>query len=168
MFNQTPTSISCFQSLYFLRNLFLCPVFFKQILYCERNIHISCDIFISGMTVHDFKGIPSLQEVECSGKTLSSGVVFTSITLFRKTDDGILVTLLFADGSCKTYTEFTSCTIVNDRKSSIVRTLISDWSEGDAMSIGCNVTGLSGRHGITPRLFSWSLTARRGRELYGS
>ena len=112
------------------------------------------------MTVRDFLGFPSLQEVECSGGTLKAEMDLLSLTLFRIPDNAILAIVNPLKNTCKTFSEFASCDIrAGDTRSSVVRTLVAHLEEGQTALLGCNVTGfLETGH---PRVFSWSLTVYR-------
>ena len=113
------------------------------------------------MEVRDFQGFPSLQEVECSGRTLRTQVDFLSITLFRLSDGRTLAKLKTGDNTCKTFVEYASCTLASgDRRNSVVRTLVSDFPSGRSVSIGCNITGVvdSGH----AHIFSWIIHAEKG------
>ena len=117
------------------------------------------------MTARDFLGFPSLQEVECSGKTLKTEVTYLSLTLYSVSDNSILAKLNTGDGTCKTFAELASCELVEsgDRRNSVVKTLVSDLGNGEKRSIGCNVTGVvdSGH----PKVFSWIIYAKNSRKL---
>ena len=116
-----------------------------------------------GMTVRDFLGFPSLQEVECSGGSLKTKVNYLSLTLFKMSDKSVIATLISSKNTCKTFLEFSSCTIdSSDSRKSMVRTLVADLEEGGSTALGCNVTTvLESGH---PRVFSWSLLVRRRSE----
>ena len=113
-----------------------------------------------GMTVRDFMGFPSLQEVECSGGSLRTKVNYMSLTLFKISDNSLIATLISSKNTCKTFIEFSSCEIdSSDSRKSVVRTLVADLEEGGSTRLGCNVTSvLESGH---PRVFSWSLVVRR-------
>ena len=114
------------------------------------------------MTVRDFLGFPSLQEVECSGGSLKAEVDLLSLTLFTIADSSILAIVNPLKNTCKTYSEFSSCHIrAGDTRSSVVRTLVADLKEGESTVIGCNVTSfLDTGH---PQVYSWSLPVFRKR-----
>ena len=115
------------------------------------------------MTVRDFQGISSLQEAECSGRTLGENVNYLSLTLFRKSDNVELATYLSTDNTCETYQEYSSCTISpSDIRKSVVKTLVSDLKEGGSVILGCNVTSVSGRK--HPNTYSWIQIVRRQTE----
>ena len=103
----------------------------------------------------NYRGISSLKEIECTGSTLPSEVTFLSLTLFKsksqKPRSGIepnlqtntLASLLTSENTCHTYGQFSSCVIQNDdRRNSVVNTLVSDLKEGEMITIGCKVNAV--------------------------
>ena len=118
-------------------------------------------LFPGGLNVRDFKGIPTLQEVECSAHAISRPVHMCSLKLFELSNDELLVKLRSSENTCKTYAEFASCTLITsgDRRGSAVRTLVSDWSRGRTVAIGCNGTCVL-THNDKPLEFSWSINAK--------
>ena len=113
-----------------------------------------------GMTVRDFLGFPSLQEVQCSGESLKTDVDLLSLTLFKMSDNSILGIINPLKNTCKTFSEFSSCEInVGDTRKSLVRTLVADLEEGDTTRLGCNVTSfLENGHA---QMYSWSASVHR-------
>ncbi|KAK7488927.1 hypothetical protein BaRGS_00019884, partial [Batillaria attramentaria] len=61
-----------------------------------------------GMTVRDFKGIPSLKEVECSGESLDPDEKVFSVTVFKPLDKSVLAYLHPFSDECITFGEFSS------------------------------------------------------------
>ena len=105
--------------------------------------------------MNNYRGISSLKEIECAGSTLPSEVTFLSLTLFKskspKPRSGIqpnlqtdtLASLLTSENTCHTYGQFSSCVIQNDdRRNSVVKTLVSDLKEGETITIGCTVNAV--------------------------
>ena len=115
------------------------------------------------MTVRDFLGFPSLQEVECSGGSLAAEVDLLSLTLFKMSENSILAVANPLKNTCMTFGEFSSCDIsASNTRKSVVRTLVVDLKEGETTVLGCNVTGfLKTGH---PRVYSWSLPVYRERK----
>lgn len=115
------------------------------------------------MTVRDFLGFPSLQEVECSGRNLKAEVNLLSLTLFKKTDGSVLATLNTFIKNCKTFSEYSSCGLnTGDTKQSLVKTLIADLDQGGRVLLGCNATSfLENGH---PRVHTWSIAVYRQRK----
>jgi hypothetical protein len=114
------------------------------------------------MTVKNFQGFPMLKEVECSGETLPQEVEqLVTLTLFRFRDNVAFVHLNSMKQECKTFHEYSSCTIVeSDSKKSSVRTLLADLKEEETISVGCNVTALRGL-GHPPIFITWSIPVHR-------
>lgn len=95
----------------------------------------------SGMIARDFKGFPSIQEVECWGHGLKPEVKLLSLRLYRASDNFLLASVnVFAD-NCLTYTDYSSCVInTSDTHKSRVRVLVYDLEEGDSRRYGCKAT----------------------------
>ena len=119
-----------------------------------------CVFLLPGMTVRDFLGFPSLQEVECSGESFKAGVDLLSLKLFQTSDNAILAIIYPLKNTCKTFSEFSSCDInTGDSRKSLVRTLVSDLEEGERTRLGCNVTTfLQDGHA---QMYSWFMTVHR-------
>jgi hypothetical protein len=113
------------------------------------------------MTVRNFKGLSALKEVECSASSLADEIdQVNALSLFKQQDDSILVFLNTYKSECKTFGEFSSCTLVEgDSKKSVVRSLVTDLNEEETTVIGCNVTALMG-YGHAPK-YSWSIPVYR-------
>ena len=96
------------------------------------------------MNVQNFHGFENLKEVQCSGITLPYEVKFLSLTLYRKYDrkkDAIIGSLEIPENICKTHGDYSSCIIIEgDRRSSKIKTLVSDLNGGERTTIGCNIT----------------------------
>ena len=112
------------------------------------------------MTVHDFLGFPSLQEVECSGGRVSRGADVLSLTLYKVPDNAVLANVKTFKNTCKTFSQFSSCTITpGDSSQSSVRTLVADLEEGESATLGCNVTIV--QENGHPTVYSWSILVHR-------
>ncbi|KAK7488914.1 hypothetical protein BaRGS_00019871, partial [Batillaria attramentaria] len=93
------------------------------------------------MTLRNFRGIPSLKEVECSGEKLRPELKVVSLRLFKLPGQSLLAYIDHLDNECSTYGEFASCVIdKSDRRKSRLRTLVSDLQEGESRVYGCNAT----------------------------
>ena len=55
--------------------------------------------------MRDFKGLHSLQEVECTGSDLKPEVDLLSLSMFRISDNAVLGTLHVIKNSCFTHTD---------------------------------------------------------------
>ena len=110
--------------------------------------------------MRSFLGFPSLQEVECSGGGLHPELDLLSLTLFRTADSAVLATLNTFKGTCKTFSEFSSCNLnVGDTRKSVLKTLVADLEQGETTILGCNVTSfLENGHA---QMYSWSLPVHR-------
>ena len=142
--------------------ILICRSRFSIIIYLDQfsASRFQADSLFPGMTVHDFLGFPSLQEVECSGGSLEAEVDLLSLTLFRTADNTILAKLNTFKSTCKTFSEFSSCDLhVDNTIKSSVRTLVADLEEGETTTVGCNVTSFL-ENGHTPR-YSWFITVHR-------
>lgn len=112
------------------------------------------------MRVHDFLGFPSLQEVECSGGSIKTEADVLSLTLYTVPENVLLANVKTFKNTCKTFSDFSSCTIVpGDSRKSVVRTLVADLEEGGSTTLGCNVTIV--QENGHPRVYSWSILVHR-------
>lgn len=108
------------------------------------------------MTVRNFRGFPSLQEVECSGKTLTREVDTLSIMLFRMSDKSPITTVRTSKNTCHTLTDYASCHIdTGDPRKSVARVLVSDLRVGQITVIGCSVTVMY--YFGHPQVYNWSI-----------
>ena len=90
------------------------------------------------MTSRDFRGIPSIQEVECWGGNLNSEVKLISLQLFKLPESTVLASLNVITNSCLTFSEFSSCRIHStNTHRSLLRMLVHDLEEGDSREYGC-------------------------------
>ena len=103
-------------------------------------------LFLSGLIVRDFKGFPSLQEVECSGRELKPEVDLLSLSVFKTSDRHVLGTLHVIKNSCFTQTDFSSCFIdSNNSHNSKLRILVSDLTEGESREYGCKANMINSK-----------------------
>ena len=106
--------------------------------------------------MQDFQGFPSLQEVECSGRTLHKDVDYLSLNLFKLSDKSQIATVRTSKNTCNTFTEYASCHIdTGDNRNSVARTLVSDLRIGQSTVIGCTATVVYfvGH----PQVYNWSI-----------
>ena len=98
-------------------------------------------MLLAGMTATDFKGIPSIQEVECWGEGLKPEVKLLSLKLYRASDNYVLASLNIYANTCLTYNDFSSCYVnsVETHKSRI-KALVYDLEEGESRRYGCKAT----------------------------
>lgn len=99
-----------------------------------------CDYYftIAGIIVRDFRGIASIQEVECSGGTLAPEVKLLSLKLLGGSENTILAYVSPASNECRTFVDFSSCVIDSvDSRNSRARTLVSDLAEKEVRTYTC-------------------------------
>ena len=97
--------------------------------------------FLTGLTFRDFKGIPSLKEVVCSGELLQPEVKLISLKLYRELDQHVLASLNVLMNNCVTFGDYASCYLnLNNTHRSRLRILVFDLEEGESRKYGCTVT----------------------------
>ena len=125
--------------------------------YCQLTLPLR---HIAGMTSRDFKGIPSLQEVECSGGILEPEVKLLSLQIRRLYDDKELSSLNVFSNSCVTAVDYSSCVIdTSDSHKSRLRTLVHDLDEGQSREYRCTVYTVTPRG--KPNAFDWTIVVTR-------
>ena len=101
---------------------------------------VHCFVVYAGLTSRDFKGIPSLQEVECSGRSLEPEVKLLSLRMHSLADDRVIASLVVFSNTCVTRGDFSSCVIDTvDTHRSTLRLLVVDLEEGESRKYGCKV-----------------------------
>lgn len=114
------------------------------------------------MTSRDFKGIPSLQEVECKGESLKPDVKLLSLKMYRVSDNAVLASLNVFENSCLTEDDFSSCFVdTRDTHQSKLRVLVDDLEAGESREYGCQVSTMT-TSGDT-YVHSWSTLVFRKR-----
>ncbi|KAK7488929.1 hypothetical protein BaRGS_00019886, partial [Batillaria attramentaria] len=94
-----------------------------------------------GMTVRNFHGIESLQEVECWGGALGAEVTLYSLKIFTIPGQEVVAFAQPFTNNCVTFAEFSSCSIdTSDTRKSRVRVLVPDLEDGESRTYGCNAT----------------------------
>ena len=84
------------------------------------------------MTVRNFKGFSSLQEVECWGEHLDPEVEMPSLKMYTIPEQKVLAYLFLVSKECMTYSEYSSCFIdESEPRKSGLRVLVSDLAEGE-------------------------------------
>ena len=112
------------------------------------------------MTSRDFRGIPSIQEVECWGGLLKSDVKLISLQLFRLPESTVLASLNVIANNCMTYSEFSSCFVQpNDTHKSRVRILVHDLEEGHSREYGCTANAVNPQGNVI--FLNWKLLIKR-------
>ena len=116
-----------------------------------------------GMVTRNFKGFPSIQEVECMGRGLKPEVKLLSLRLFRSSDGFVLASLNVFANNCLTYTAYSSCVVnTTDTHKSRARVLVPDLEEGGSREYGCTAT-VMGSEGVAREL-NWSVLVFRKSE----
>lgn len=116
-------------------------------------------MFISGIVVRDFRGFPSIQEVECWGGTLEADVKLLSLKLFEAASDSVVAYVNPLTSECLTFREFSSCLIdaIDTRKTKL-RVLVSDLEEGHSREYGCVATRLKA---LDTHKVTWKIAVQR-------
>ena len=92
------------------------------------------------MTVRNFKGFLSLQEVECSAAKVKTELRVFSLKMFSIPDNTVLATANPMVNECVTFADYSSCSIdKTDTRNSKLRVLVSDLREGEVRRYGCRV-----------------------------
>lgn len=115
------------------------------------------------MTSRDFRGIPSIQEVECWGGHLNPEVKLISLQLFKLPESTVLASLNVITDNCLTFIEYSSCTIhpANTHRSTL-RMLVHDLAEGDSREYGCTANTVNQ---LGNSIYEhWKLALRRNSE----
>ena len=96
------------------------------------------------MTSRDFRGIPSIQEVECSGGSLNSDVKLISLQMFKLPETTVLASLNVYTNNCMAFSEFSSCMIrPAEIHKSHLRILVHDLEEGEIREYGCTANTIN-------------------------
>ena len=112
-----------------------------------------------------FKGIPSLQEVECSGRSLEPEMKLLSLQIHRLSDSKALASLNIYLNACVTLGDFSSCLIDSvDTHNSRLMVLVDDLSEGERRGYGCTVVTVKSFG--TPRTSNWTLYIKRNSKCF--
>lgn len=90
------------------------------------------------MTVRNYRGFPSLQEVECWGGDLEAEVRLLTLKMYDVSDNAVVAFLNIYENQCVAYGEFASCVInTPDAKRSKLRVLAADLVENQTRVYGC-------------------------------
>ena len=117
-------------------------------------------IVIPGMTSRDFKGLPSLQEVECLGSSLRPEVNLLSLKIYAVRNNKVLASLNVLKNTCLTFSALSSCYVnTSDTHRSRLRVLVPDLDEGESREFGCRVSALDS--GGDPKVSTWSISVSR-------
>ena len=128
----------------------------------EIRVGIACNV-LTGITSRDFKGIPSIQEVECWGEGLKPEVKLLSLKLYRVSDNYVLASLNIYANTCLTYNDFSSCYVNSvDTHKSRLKALVHDLEEGESRRYGCKATVVQSEGDASE--LKWSTVVRRRSE----
>ena len=116
---------------------------------------------IPGLTSRFFRGVPSIHEIECSGRELGPTVDVFGMTLYTTHDSRKLAYVNLKKNVCSTSGSYSACVIdrVNSHNSRIV-TLLLDLQPLESRRVGCNITSF--RAGEA-HIVSWSIVIRQSR-----
>ena len=108
----------------------------------------------------DFKGFPSLKEVECWGGSLEPEVKLMSLQMYTLPERTILASLNVITKNCVTFGDYSSCFIdKDDTHKSRLRILVYDLGEGESKDFGC--TALSLKSLGNAKSLSWTTSVTR-------
>ena len=100
--------------------------------------------FFPGMTSRDFRGISSIQEVECWGGNINSDVKLMSLQMYKLPESTVLASLNVYTNNCMTFGDYSSCVIhPSDKHRSRIRILVHDLEEGESREYGCSANTLN-------------------------
>lgn len=139
-----------YRALKLFRNLLRCifsPFFFFS------------SVSTAGMSTRNFNGIPTIQEVECSGKTL--GLDLVGITLFSVPDNKIIAYVNVKDKECSTSSgAYSACVFdpLDVHKTRLITLVFGFEDSAGTRSYGCNVTRF--RAGQT-QVVMWSIRVQQ-------
>ena len=123
--------------------------------------HVNISAFFPGLVSRDFKGFPSIQEVECWGNGLKPEVKLLSLRLYRSSDKLVLASLNVFANNCLTYTDYSSCAVnTTDTHRSRLRVLVYDLQEGESREYECKAT-VVGSEGEAEAIVWRTLVTRR-------
>ena len=115
------------------------------------------------MTARHFRGIPSIQEVECWGGHVDSDAKLISLQMFRNSESSVLASLNLYTNNCMTHGEFSSCFIDSqDVHNSRLRLLVHDLAEGESREFRC--TALAMTPAGSSKAESWTFVVTRESE----
>ena len=112
------------------------------------------------MTSRIFRGIPSLQELECTGRSLKPEVKLLALQLYMLPDHELLASLNGYSNNCVTFGEYSSCVVDStDTHKSRLRILVADLTEGESRRYKCTATTVDS-YGLS-KIITWNIVVRR-------
>lgn len=110
-----------------------------------------------------FLGVPSIQELECSGSGLDAKSDLLSMAVFTVKENRVLAFVNFAKTECSTFSGFSACAMnAKDSHKTHLKILVLDLSAEQAREYGCNVTELT-PDGVT-RVITWYIVVKGTRK----
>ena len=115
------------------------------------------------MKVSAFEGIPSIQEISCSGEALESDVTVFAMVLLQDSRQLAQVNIMAKE--CTTSGAFSSCVLheTNSRRTTL-KTLVMDLGATETRMYVCEVTFL--RSGEKTKSSTWTLEVQGWREYF--
>lgn len=131
---------------------------------CQTDL---CKIPFSGMKTKSFRGMSSIQEVECSGEALPGDTKLFSMVLYNILDRRNVAYVNRLDGECYTSLLYSACFMdTSDSRKTRLVTLVTGYRDGAPLVFGCNMSTF--RMGVA-ELVSWFLPVKLiGRSLLSS
>ena len=100
-------------------------------------------MLFTGLFTRHFKGIPSIQEVECWGQGLKPETKLLSLKVYTIPDNKVQASLNVFANNCLTYADYSSCFVdTADTHRSRLRVLVYDLEEGESREYGCRALAL--------------------------
>ena len=117
----------------------------------------------TGMAFRDFRGFPSIQEVECKGDKVEPEVKLISLMMYTVPSNMVIASLNVVANNCLTHSEYASCVLDPlDSRRSRLKVLEHGLEAGERKVFGCEVNTVNAR-GKT-NTTTWSLLVTRRRE----
>lgn len=117
-------------------------------------------VIFPGMTARLFRGIPSIQEVECWGGKLDSDAKLLSLQIYRNFESSVLASLNLYTNNCMTYGDLSSCSIdKTDPHRSKLMVLVHDLAEGEETRFGCKA--ISMKPSGNTKTSTWTILVKR-------
>ena len=126
----------------------------------QSGLVMPTGICFTGMGSRDFRGISSIQEVECWGGNLNTDVKLMSLQMYALPESTVLASLNVYTNNCMTFGDYAACVIhPTDTHKSKIRVLVHDLEEGTSREFGCTANTLNSMG--NPMVSTWSLLVKR-------
>ena len=122
------------------------------------------------MSARSFHGMDTVQEVQCSAKTLPPKASVLYMVLYEMYPRKVLLRANLGMGTCTSVDYFASCEITSRETRRIkAKALVSNLAEGQTREFGCNLTAALESPGdeSAVKIFPWSLVVHRSSEYVG-